>query len=47
MPHLRPAVHDIRLREPDFEPVRGEVDRIGLTLHEESYDLVSLGLLDT
>ncbi|MGI5502769.1 hypothetical protein [Lentzea sp. CA-135723] len=50
LPHLRPAVHEIRLSEPDFTPVwakeRDEIDRITLTLREDD-DVLSVQLQDT
>ncbi|GLY54692.1 hypothetical protein [Lentzea sp. NBRC 102530] len=50
LPHLRPAVHEIRLSEPDFTPVwekeRDQIDRITLTLREED-DVLSVQLQDT
>ncbi|GGN25153.1 hypothetical protein GCM10011609_79280 [Lentzea pudingi] len=51
LPHLRPAVHEVRLLEwEDFAPVwskeSSEIDRIALTLREDD-DVLSVQLQDT
>ncbi|MCX2952215.1 hypothetical protein [Lentzea sp. NEAU-D7] len=51
LPHLKPAVHEVRLREwEDFAPVwskeSDEIDRLALTLREDG-DVLSVQLQDT
>ncbi|WP_434450429.1 hypothetical protein [Lentzea sp. E54] len=52
LPHLKPAVHEVRLREwEDFEPVWSKesstIDRLELVLHEEDDGVLSVQLQDT